>query len=233
MAPRAVGGVGGRCRAGAASAAPGAASVTSRVAPAADRGRAAACASRSSVRTMPSASGSAGAGDGTAGAAARRPARCPVPVAGQLELPGVPVVGGAVRALPRPGLHGIGGGIEDGVEVALLGVLEVAQDVLDGALRRRADADPQAGEVLRAHLADDRAQPVVAAGAAPLAEAQPPEGQGHVIDHDEQVRQGHALAGQHLAHGHAGEVHVGHGLDEDELVVAESAAHAGRGVPAT
>ena len=79
-------------------------------------------------------------------------------------------------------------------------------------------------------LTDDRAQPVVAAGAAVLAQPQPTERQGHVVDDDEEFVEGNTLSGQHLANGDAREVHVGRGLDEDELPIIKAATHGGRAV---
>ncbi len=111
--------------------------------------------------------------------------------------------------------------------MTLLGVLEVTQDVLHGGTLRCPDADAQAGERLGPHLGDDRAQPVVAAGAAARLHAQLAEGQGHVVDHDEDVRQRGTFAGQDLAHGLAGRVHVRHRLHQDELIVTEPATRRG------
>ena len=75
--------------------------------------------------------------------------------------------------------------------------------------QRVADADAQPAELLRAELLDDRAQAVVAAVAAAFAEPQLAERQREVVGHDEQVVQRSVLAGEHLAHGQAGVVHVG------------------------
>ncbi len=61
----------------------------------------------------------------------------------------------------------------------------------------------------RAQLLDDRAQPVVAAVRAALAEPELAERQREVVDHHQQVRQRRALAGQQLAHRDARVVHVG------------------------
>ena len=63
--------------------------------------------------------------------------------------------------------------------------------------------DPEPAELLGAQLVDDRAQPVVAAGAAALAEAELAERQREVVDDDEHLGQRRALAGEHLAHGDA------------------------------
>ena len=97
------------------------------------------------------------------------------------------------------------------------------QDVVDGVAVRLADPDPQPAELLGAELVDDRAQAVVAAGAAALAEAQLAERQREVVGDDQQVGQRRVLAGQHLADGEPGVVHVRQRLDEGQVEAAEAA----------
>ena len=159
------------------------------------------------VRRMPSASG------GPVDLARRRePARV-----GRAQLEHVEAVGRLARALARPGLDGVGGRVEQLVEALRLVGRERRQDVVDGAAVGIADADPEPAELLGAELVDDRAQAVVAAVAAALAEAELAERQREVVGDDEQVGQRRVLAGEHLADGEAGVVHVGQRLDEGQV----------------
>ena len=88
---------------------------------------------------------------------------------------------------------------------------------------RLADPDPQPAELLGPELVDDRAQAVVAARPAALAEAQLAERQREVVGDDEQVDQRGVLARQHLADREAGVVHVGQRLDERQVEAPEAA----------
>ena len=97
------------------------------------------------------------------------------------------------------------------------------QDVVDGRPVRLADPDPQPAELLGPELVDDRAQAVVPARPATLAEAQLAERQGEIVGDDEQVDQRGVLAGQHLADRQARVVHVGQRLDERQVEAAEAA----------
>ena len=65
---------------------------------------------------------------------------------------------------------------------------------------RVADPDPQPAELLGAQLVDDRAQAVVAARPAALAEPELAERQREVVGDDQQVGERRVLAGQDLAH---------------------------------
>ena len=121
----------------------------------------------------------------------------------------------------RPFLDGVGGSVQDHVEVALLGMREVAEDVLHGATPAAPRCRHATGRILRAKLADDRAQPIVATSAAALAKPQTAERKRHVVDHDEQVVERSPLASQDLAHRGAREIHVGRRFHEDELGVTE------------
>ena len=97
------------------------------------------------------------------------------------------------------------------------------QDVVDRAPVGLADPDPQPAELLGPELVDDRAQAVVAAGAAALAEAQLAERQGEVVGDDEQVDERRVLAGEHLADREARVVHEGQRLDERQVEPAVAA----------
>ena len=66
------------------------------------------------------------------------------------ELEHVEAVGGLVRALARPGLDRVGGGVEQLVEPLLLVGREAGQDVVDRVAVRLADPDPQPAELLGA-----------------------------------------------------------------------------------
>ena len=89
---------------------------------------------------------------------------------------------------------------------------------------RRADPDPQPAERLGAQLADDRAQPVVAARSAALAKPQLAEGQGEVVDDDQHLGERRPLPRQHLAHGEPGVVHERLRLHEQQVEAAKSPA---------
>ena len=67
---------------------------------------------------------------------------------------------------------------------------KLRQDVVDGVPVRLADPDPQPAELLGPELVDDRAQAVVAAGAAALAEAQLAERQREVVGDDSRSASG-------------------------------------------
>ncbi len=71
--------------------------------------------------------------------------------------------------------------------------------------------------LLVAELLDDRAQTVVAAGAAALAKPELAERQGEVVAHHQDLRQGRMLAGQHLAHRQPRLVHKRERLDEQQI----------------
>ena len=73
------------------------------------------------------------------------------------------------------------------VEALPLVRLERRQDVVGEAALRRPDPDPEPAELLGAELVDDRAEAVVAARPAALAEAELAERQGEVVGDDEQV----------------------------------------------
>ena len=68
--------------------------------------------------------------------------------------------------------------------------LERREDVVAEAAIGRPDPDPQPAELLGAELVDDRAQAVVAARPAALAEAELAERQGEVVGDDEQIDSG-------------------------------------------
>ena len=165
------------------------------------------------VRRMPSASGGPSTSPGGG-----EPGRV-----GRPELEHVEAVGGLVRALARPLLDRVRGGVEELVETLLLVGREARQDVVDGRPVRLADPDPQPAELLGAELVDDRAQAVVAARPAALAEAQLAERQREVVGDDEQVDQRRVLAGEDLADREARIVHVGQRLDERQVEAAVAA----------
>jgi hypothetical protein len=87
------------------------------------------------------------------------------------------------------------------------------------------DPDPQAAELLGPELGDDRAQAVVAARTATLAEPELSERQREVVDHHEEVAERRVLAGEHLADREARLVHVRQRLDEREVEPAVAAEH--------
>ena len=149
---------------------------------------------------------------------------------GRPQLEHVEAIGGLVGALARPGLDRVGGRVEQLVETLLLVGREAGQDVVDRAPVRLADPDPQPAELLGPELVDDRAQAVVAARPAALAEAQLAERQGEVVGDDEQVDQRGVLAGQDLADRQPRIVHVGQRLDERQVEAAEAAHGHVRGV---
>src|SRR5688500_13505412 len=115
------------------------------------------------------------------------------------QLERVEAVGRLARALTRPSLDGVGSGVEQLVEALDLVRLELREDVVTAVSDRIADPDAQAAELLRAQLDDDRAQAVVPAVAARLAETQLAERQREVVRDDEEVSQGSVLALQDLA----------------------------------
>ena len=86
-----------------------------------------------------------------------------------------------------PRLDRLGGGIEEDRQPGGLVGAEPAEDVVHGAAPGLADAHPEAAELLAAELADDRAQPVVAAVRPGLAEAELAEREREVVRDDEQV----------------------------------------------
>src|SRR5439155_8712378 len=73
-------------------------------------------------------------------------------------------------------------------------------------------------------LADDRAQAVMPARSATLAEPQLAVRQGEVVDDHEHLGQWRALACEHLADREPGLVHIGLRLDEEQVEAAESAS---------
>ena len=119
---------------------------------------------------------------------------------GRSELERVEPVGRLVRPLARPLLDRVGGRVEQLVEALLLVGRELGQDVVDGVPVRLADPDPEAAELLGPELGDDRAQAVVPARPAALAEAELAERQREVVLDDQQVGQRRVLAGDDLAH---------------------------------
>ena len=87
------------------------------------------------------------------------------------------------------------------------------------------DPDPEPAEFLGAELLDDRAQAVVSAVAAGLAEPELAERQGKIVGDDEQVLELDVLAGQHAAHGGAEIIHVRQRLDEGQVEAVVAAHH--------
>ena len=148
----------------------------------------------------------------------------------RVELPGVPAVRGPRGAVARPVDDRIGRRIDDALEIRPLAAIERAQHVVDGGPRRLADADAQARELLAVQLADDRAQAVVAAGAARRPQPEASERQREVVGDHEQVVERRVVAGQDLAHGQAGLVHERLRLDELQVEGLEAAPDDARGV---
>ena len=103
---------------------------------------------------------------------------------GRAQLERVEPVGRLARAVAGPRLDGVGGRVEQLVEPLDLVGLEPRQDVVAAVADRVADADPEPAELLGPQLVDDRAQAVVAAVAARLAEAELAERQREVVRDD-------------------------------------------------
>ena len=143
---------------------------------------------------------------------------------GLAQLERVEAVGGLARAVAGPRLDGVGGRVEQLVEPLDLVGLELREDVVASVADRIADPDPEPAELLGLQLVDDRAQAVVAAVAARLAEPELAERQREVVGDDEQVAERGVLAGEHLAHRQARVVHVGQRLDEGQVEPAVAPA---------
>src|SRR3954462_8670488 len=80
-----------------------------------------------------------------------------------------------------------------------------------------ADPDPEPAELLGPELIDHRAESVVPAVAARLAEPQLPEREREVVGDDEQVAERGVLAREDFPYGEPGVVHEREWLDEGEL----------------
>ena len=117
-------------------------------------------------------------------------------------------------------LDGVGGRVEQLVEPLDLVRRELREHVVAAVADRIADPDAQAAELLGAELVDDRAQAVVPAMAARLAETQLAERQREVVRDDEEVAERGVLAVQDLADRLTGLVHVGQRLDEGQVQAA-------------
>ena len=94
-----------------------------------------------------------------------------------------------------------------------------------------ADPDPEPAELLGRELVDDRAEAVVAARSAALAEPELAERQGEVVGDDQEVAERRVLAGEDLPDREARVVHEGQRLDERQVEAPESAHRDRRGVP--
>ena len=103
---------------------------------------------------------------------------------------------------------------------------EAAEDVIDLLTGEEvvADAEAEAGILLRAEDLRDMFQSVVTAVAAAGFHAQLSEGQADVIDADEEVLQLDLLLLHPIAHGIAAEVHEGAGFEEYELTALDADA---------
>ena len=130
-------------------------------------------------------------------------------------------VHGALYALEGIGADGVGSQGDALVHKGLLLGSEASEDEihLSAAGEVVADAETQAGVLLRAEDGGDVAQTVVAALATAGLHAQRAEGQGEVVGNDEELRGGDFLLVQPVAHGIAAEVHIRGGLEEEELLV--------------
>ena len=84
-----------------------------------------------------------------------------------------------------------------------------------------AHADLHAGELVGAQVGDDVFQAVVAPGGAAAADAELALGQGDVVRDDQDPLRGDLIEPGGLPHGFAGEVHVGHGLHQQDGLAAE------------
>ena len=177
---------------------------------------------RADLRASPSSSGgspSAPGGPSTSPGGARAG---PSSAGPQLER--VEAVGRLARALARPRLDRVGGRVEQLVEALPLVGRERRQDVVDRAPRPGSPIPTRSRLNFSVpELVDDRAQAVVAARPAALAEPQLAERQREVVGDDEQVDERRVLAREDLAHREARVVHVGQRLDERQVEAAEAA----------
>ena len=82
-------------------------------------------------------------------------------------------------------------------------------------LGTNADLDP--GEALGAYFLDDGLDAVVTTGGAISPDTEAAGCQGNVVKHDDNPGRGDVEVGAELKHGPAGEVHVGLGLQEQDL----------------
>ena len=136
---------------------------------------------------------------------------------GLAELERVEAVGRLAGAVTGPRLDCVGRRVEQLVEPLRLVRLEPRQHVVAGVPRRIADADTKTAELLGPELVDDRAQPVMAAVAARLAEPELPERKREVVGDDQHVGQRRMLPSEDLADSDAGVVHPGQGLHEGQV----------------
>ncbi len=149
---------------------------------------------------------------------------------GRPQLEHVESIGRLARAVADPFLDRVGAGVEQLVEPLPLVGRKRGEDVVGEAATGRPDPDPQPAELLGAQLVDDRAEAVVAARTATLAEAELAERQREVVGDDEQVDQRRVLAGEHLADGEARLVHERQRLDDHQVEPAVAAHGDRRGV---
>ena len=140
-----------------------------------------------------------------------------------LAAPSVVLVHGDVEAGEAERLDDVDGrgqlGVDDGTVVGI----EAAEHEVHLCAGREAvaDAHAQTGVLLRTEHLLDVAQPVVSARTALALEAQGADGQGEVVDDDEQVLAGDVLLVQPVADGVAAEVHERGGLEQHELAVLD------------
>ena len=135
----------------------------------------------------------------------------------RLQLEAVEPVRGLRRPLAGPRLHRVGGGVQQDRQARPLVRRELREDVVHRPAPRLADPHPEPRVLLRAQLVDDRAQPVVPAVRAGLAEPELAERQREVVRDDQHLAQRHPVPRQQLAHRDAGVVHVRLRLGEDQL----------------
>src|SRR5262245_12020756 len=135
-----------------------------------------------------------------------------------------------MQRIPRPlpalfqnGWHRIHGGLDGVANQALLGFGGPRQHVLDARLRRLADADPQAPELI-AELRDEIADAVVARGATALLQLHDARREIQLIVRDENLLDGHFVERRDAARRAAAAVHVRHRLHQPDLMPADPRA---------
>src|SRR6478672_9213407 len=118
---------------------------------------------------------------------------------GGTQLEHVVAVGRLAGALSGPLLDRVGRRVEELVQSLLFVRRELGEDVVDGTPIGLADPHPQPAELLGLELVDDRAQAVVAACAATLAEPQLAEREREIVGDDKEVDERSLVPGEHLA----------------------------------
>ena len=142
-------------------------------------------------------------------------------VARGCDLLSVVLIHGALYAFEGIGADGVGSQGDALVHGGHLLVSETSENeiYLSAAGEVVADAETQAGVLLRAEDGGDMAETVVASLAAAGFHTQRTERQGEVIGDDEELVDGDFLLVKPVTHGITAEIHIGGGLEEEELLV--------------